>query len=94
MVGYARVLPPQHLAVKSGHIICPKWGPQSDRLIENAAERPYVTLHVIRLIAPNLGTGVIRRAGLRVIKAILTGQFGYIQIAYFDDIVICKEDVC
>ena len=66
MIGYARVLPPQHLSIQTCHIICSKRWPQSDRLIENAPQRPDVTLHVIRLIAPNLGTGVVRGARLRI----------------------------
>ena len=66
---------------------------QGRHLVRNTAQRPHITLEVVGLIAPNLRARIVWRAGLSVIKAILTGQFGYIQIANFDNIVVSKEDV-
>ena len=80
--------------VQAGHVFSLEGQVQGRHLVRNTAQRPHIAFEVVGLIAPNLRACVIRRASLRVIKAILTGQFGYIQIANLNNIVICEEDIC
>jgi hypothetical protein len=44
---------------------------EATHLIENAAKRPDIRLTAIRLVPPNLRTGIIRRAGLCIDKSLL-----------------------
>ena len=72
----------EHLTVKACHVIGSERRPESDRLVENAAKRPDIALHVVRLIAPDLWTRIVGRSCLGVQKSSLR-NFADIHVSKF-----------
>ena len=93
MVGYPREFPLDDFFVEALHVISSEWWHERTHLVKNAAERPDITLAVIRLVAPHFGTRVVRGASLRVTEAFLD-DFGDVKIAQFSLHVFKKEQVC
>ena len=75
------------------HIICIERWLQSDHLVYDAAQRPYIALEVVGLILPDLGTGVIRCARLGIVKTVLVGKLGNVHIADFTCAIFVHENV-
>ena len=70
MVWYPREFPFDDLFIETLHVIGAERGNQSTHLIKDAAERPDITLRVIRLIAPYFWACVIWCASLRVTQSL------------------------
>jgi hypothetical protein len=67
MLGNLRQLAFEDFFIKSLHVLSLEWGFESDHLIDDAAEGPYIRLDIIRFILPNLGTSVVRSSRLRIV---------------------------
>ena len=88
----ARVLAAEHFTVQTSHVVCPEGRPQRNRFVEDAAERPDVTFHVVRLVAPDLGTRIVRCARLSVEQPSL-GHFRYIHVTQFCGSVLVQKQI-
>lgn len=53
-LGYARDLTGADSLEQAFHAVGLEWRLQGDHLVQHAAERPYVTLDVVRLVTPDL----------------------------------------
>ena len=71
------------------HISPSEWGFQRKHLINYAAERPDVRFVTVGFIFPDLGRSIVRRARLRVVQAILVGNFADIHVTEH-----CLVEVC
>ena len=85
-----RVDASKHLTIKACHVVSSEGWPKCDWLVQDAAKWPYVTLHVVRLVAPNFGTSIIRRTRLSVKKTSL-GNLGNIHIAEFGSPIFVQK---
>ena len=54
---------------------------ERQHLVDHAAERPDVRLVAVRLVVPDLGRGVVGRASLRVVEAVLIGNLANVHIS-------------
>lgn len=70
--------------IQTTHIGSLKWRFQCYHLIKYTAQRPNVTLEVIRFILPNFRACIVWRASLSIIKVSLINDFGYIHITKFN----------
>ena len=87
-----RVLALEHSLVESVHVVCAEGWFERAHFVQDAAKRPNVTLRPVRLIFPHFRARVVRRASLRVQKALL-GDLGDIQIAQLRISILLQENV-
>lgn len=52
-------------------VLCPKGRQESTHLIDDATQSPDITLIIVLLVFPDLGTGVVRGSSLRCCKSIV-----------------------
>ena len=81
------------LLVEAGHVLGHEGGFAGDHFVEDAAEGPDVGLEGVGFVAPDFGGGVVGRAGLGVVEAVLGGELGDVHVAQFDAEVAVDEDV-
>ena len=62
------------------HAFSPKWRIQCTHFVNHAAQRPYITLCIVRIVFPNFRTCIVRCSSLSVQK-FLFSHFRYIQIS-------------
>ena len=70
-----------HALIQVVHVSPAKWRLERQHLVDHAAERPDVRLVAVRLVVPDLGRGVVGRASLRVIEAVLVGNLANVHIS-------------
>lgn len=80
-----------HFLVQSLHILGTERWLQRDCLVEYASQRPNIRFFIVRLILPNLRTGVIRCTGLRLAHAL--GNFGNIHVPKLYYALLRQENV-
>lgn len=78
--------------VKTLHIVRSEWRIESAHFVEDAAERPNVTLRIVGHVAPYFGACVIWRSCLRVTEALFDNLW-HIEVAEFGLHVSVKENV-
>lgn len=71
MLRYFRVNPAKYFLVESSHVICSEGGLERYGFVEDTAQRPDVTLAVVRLVPPHFRTGVVRGPSLGVKQSFL-----------------------
>ena len=71
LLGQALVLPFKDAFEQTLHILCLERRPKCNHLVDDTAQRPYIALKVVRLIAPDLRTSIVRSTCLRVVEAAL-----------------------
>lgn len=71
VVGDSREFAFNYLLVETLHVVCSERRHEGAHLVEHAAERPNVTLAVVRLVAPHLRTGIVGRSCLSVTQPLL-----------------------
>lgn len=69
-----RVRAGEHSAVKPVHVNGFKRRVKGRHFVNHAAQRPDVAFVVVRLVFPDLGTCVVRRARLSVEQSVLVGN--------------------
>jgi hypothetical protein len=82
----------EDLLVETFHVFGAEGGLESDHLVEDATQGPDVGLGVVRLVAPNLGTGVVRGAGLGVAEALLN-DLADVEVTELGREVLEQEDI-
>jgi hypothetical protein len=71
----------EYFLIQPLHILGCERRLESNHFIEDAAERPDIALDVVGLVSPDLRTGIIGRASLSIVQALLVCYLGYIHIA-------------
>lgn len=66
---------------------------ESDHLVEHTAERPDITLDVVGLVLPDLGTGVVRSAGLGEVESVFGADLAHIHVAQFRTQVFIQKHI-
>jgi len=89
-----RVVALQHLPEQSVHVVRLEGRLETDHFVENASERPQVRLVVVGLVAPDLGTCVVRSARLGVVQTLLIGHLRNVQVAQLGCAVLVEENIC
>lgn len=87
-----RVLPLDDFLVEALHVVCAKGWNKSAHLIQDAAQRPNITLGIVGHVAPYLGACVVRRACLCVTEAFLD-YFRNVEIAQFSLHISVEKDI-
>ena len=70
-----------HALIQVVHVPPAEWRFERQHLVDHAAERPDVRLVAVRLVVPDLGRGVVGRASLRVVEAVLIGNLANVHIS-------------
>ena len=65
------------------HILAVKWRFQRQHFVDDAPQRPDITLKAIRFVFPHFRWCIIWRSCLRVIKALVRCDFWHIHVAQF-----------
>ena len=82
------VLAFHHFARQALHRLCLEGRTERAQLVQQAAERPYIALGVVRLIAPHLGRDVVGRAHLRRReRLIVLEHLGHAQVTQLEESV-------
>lgn len=92
MIWNSRVLAFDYLLIQSLHVVGTKRRHKSTHLVEDAAQRPDVTFGIVRLVAPNFRTGIVRSAGLSVAESLLN-NFRDVEVTKLCLHVLEQEDV-
>ena len=71
MIWNPRVLPLDDFLVQALHVVRAERRIQRAHLVQHAAQRPNITLRIVRHVAPYFGACVVRRARLCVTEALL-----------------------
>jgi len=75
------------------HVISCERRFQGNHLIEDASEGPYIALHIVWLVSPDLWTSIIRCTSLSIIKSSLISHFRHIHVAQFRCEILIQEDI-
>jgi len=73
-----------HFGAEPLHALGPERWLKSDKFVEDTTQAPDVAFVIVGLVLPNLGAGVVGRAGLRVHEPPL-GHLGDVEIPELDD---------
>lgn len=90
--GYFFILAALDLLEEGVHVLAFEGRPECAHLIENATKRPNITLETVRLVVPDLGTGVVRSPGLGV-GQVLAEQDRDVHVSDFWNVFLAEEDV-
>lgn len=82
----------QNAVVKAFHALGSERRVQRAHLVNNAAQRPNVTLFVVRFLLPDFRARVVRRSRLSVQHAVLR-DLAHVQIAHLVCAVLALKDV-
>lgn len=83
----------EDLFIETLHVICRKGRLKCNDLIEDTAERPDVTLDVVRFVPPNLGACIVRGASLCVVQATLVGNLRHVHVSKLGSKILIEENV-
>ena len=86
------VQPINHFLEKPFHAFALERRAKTYRLVQHTTKAPDVRLVAVRLVHPNLGTSVVRRACLRVAKASL-GDLRHIEIAKLGLAIFIQKNI-
>ena len=92
MFGDARVLALDHFLVEALHVICTEGWDQRTHLVQDATQRPNITLGIVRHVAPYLRARVIRRACLRVTEPFLD-YFRNVEVSQLSLHISVEKDI-
>ena len=82
----------EYAVVETLHTFRTEWRIEGTHLINDASERPNVTLLIIRFLLPDFWASIVRRSRLCVQHAILS-NFTHIKVAHFKCAVRALEDI-
>lgn len=79
--------------IELAHVLAPEWGSKAAELVDNAAERPHVTIVAVWLIVPYFWASIVGSSRLSFRKPFLEGPRD-IQVPDLQLLLRGKEQVC
>ena len=92
MIGNPREFTLDDLLVEALHIVGTEWRDKRTHLVQDTAERPNVTLAIVRLVTPDLRTSVVGCSCLSVTQA-LFNDLTDVEISQFSLHVFKEEQI-